>query len=87
MTTLPGFSVDINQNPYLSVGGQDVRAIVTVTASKQLPDVDRGGEIGLAWTDDETLSARADPRVAHYTGQAELARGDRAWAVGGQTGS
>jgi hypothetical protein len=25
------------------------------------------------WTDDHTLSARLDPRVAHYSGQAELA--------------
>ena len=40
MTTLPGFTVEIDQNPYLPVGGQDVSAIVTVTANKQLPDVD-----------------------------------------------
>jgi len=32
MTGLPGFSVDIDQNPYLPVGGRDVSAIVTVTA-------------------------------------------------------
>jgi hypothetical protein len=32
MTGLPGFTVDIDQNPYLPVGGQDVSAIVTVTA-------------------------------------------------------
>ena len=29
---LPGFTVDIDQNPYLPVGGRDVSAIVTVTA-------------------------------------------------------
>jgi hypothetical protein len=32
MTGLPGFTVDIDQNPYLPVGGSDVSAIVTVTA-------------------------------------------------------
>jgi hypothetical protein len=32
MTSLPGFTVDIDQNPYLPDGGRDVSAIVTVTA-------------------------------------------------------
>ena len=32
MTGLPGFTVDIDQNPYLPVGGRDVSAVVTVTA-------------------------------------------------------
>jgi hypothetical protein len=32
MTSLPGFTVDIDQNPYLPPGGRDVSAIVTVTA-------------------------------------------------------
>jgi hypothetical protein len=32
MTGLPGFHVDVDQNPYLPVGGRDVSAIVTVTA-------------------------------------------------------
>jgi hypothetical protein len=32
MTSLPGFTVDIDQNPYLPVGGRDVSAVVTVTA-------------------------------------------------------
>jgi hypothetical protein len=32
MAGLPGFTVDIDQNPYLPVGGRDVSAIVTVTA-------------------------------------------------------
>ena len=35
MTTLPGFTVHIDQNPYLPVGGRDVSAIVTVTADAQ----------------------------------------------------
>jgi von Willebrand factor type A C-terminal domain/von Willebrand factor type A domain len=32
MTSLPGFSVHIDQNPNLPVGGRDVSAVVTVTA-------------------------------------------------------
>jgi hypothetical protein len=32
MTPLPGFTVDIDQNPYLPAGGRDVSAIVTVLA-------------------------------------------------------
>ncbi len=32
MTSLPGFTVDIDQNPYLPAGARDVSAIVTVTA-------------------------------------------------------
>jgi hypothetical protein len=31
--SLPGFTVDIDQNPYLPAGGRDVSAVVTVTAS------------------------------------------------------
>ena len=38
MTTLPGFTVDIDQNPYLPVGGRDVSAIVTVTAGQPWTD-------------------------------------------------
>jgi hypothetical protein len=34
MTALPGFTVDIDQNPYLPAGGRDVSAIVTVTADQ-----------------------------------------------------
>jgi von Willebrand factor type A C-terminal domain/von Willebrand factor type A domain len=32
MTNLPGFTVDIDHNPYLPAGGRDVSAVVTVTA-------------------------------------------------------
>jgi hypothetical protein len=32
MPSLPGFTVDVDQNPYLPVGGHDVSAVVTVTA-------------------------------------------------------
>jgi hypothetical protein len=34
MTSLPGFSVRIDQNPYLPLGGRDVSAVVTVTADE-----------------------------------------------------
>jgi hypothetical protein len=34
MAGLPGFTVEIDQNPYLPVGGRDVSAIVTVTADE-----------------------------------------------------
>jgi hypothetical protein len=37
MTGLPGFTVDIDQNPYLPVGGRDVSAVVTVTAQAGPP--------------------------------------------------
>jgi hypothetical protein len=32
MTSLPGFTLDIDQNPYLPAGGRDISAVVTVTA-------------------------------------------------------
>jgi hypothetical protein len=32
MTSLPGFTVEVDQNPYLSPGARDVSAVVTVTA-------------------------------------------------------
>src|SRR3984885_6729737 len=38
MTGLPGFTVQIDQNPYLPVGGRDVSAVVTVTADAEPTD-------------------------------------------------
>jgi hypothetical protein len=38
MTSLPGFTVQIDQNPYLPVGGRDVSAVVTVTADTDATD-------------------------------------------------
>jgi hypothetical protein len=38
MTSLPGFTVQIDQNPYLPVGGRDVSAVVTVTADADVAD-------------------------------------------------
>jgi hypothetical protein len=37
------------------------------------PDVVGQGLVKALWTDDEALSTRINPNVAHYTGQAELA--------------
>src|SRR5690242_8106247 len=34
MTSLPGFTVGIDHNPYLPAGGRDVSAVVTVTADQ-----------------------------------------------------
>jgi von Willebrand factor type A C-terminal domain/von Willebrand factor type A domain len=49
MTSLPGFTVQIDQNPYLPVGGRDVSAVVTVTA-------DAAGD-ELSWPDSADDSA------------------------------
>ena len=59
MTSLPGFTVDIDQNPYLPAGGRDVSAIVTVTADEtgdapsEVPpdggDLRRGVMAGRLW--------------------------------------
>src|ERR1700721_2774082 len=38
MTSLSGFTVQIDQNPYLPVGGRDVSAVVTVTADAEPTD-------------------------------------------------
>ncbi len=38
MTSLPGFTVDIDHNPYLPAGGRDVSAVVTVTADAEPTD-------------------------------------------------
>ena len=62
MTSLPGFTVDIDHNPYLPAGGRDVSAVVTVTAessddtppepgaagaSAEIIIVDRSGSMGV----------------------------------------
>src|SRR5580693_767311 len=38
MTSLPGFTVQIDQNPYLPLGGREVSAVVTVTADAVATD-------------------------------------------------
>lgn len=39
----PGFAIDIYQNEYLPAGGQDVNAVVTVTAEDEVPAAASGG--------------------------------------------
>ena len=46
MTGLPGFTVEIDQNPYLPAGGRDVSAIVTVTAAETGDGRASGGGAG-----------------------------------------
>jgi hypothetical protein len=43
--SLPGFTVDIDHNPYLPVGGRDISAVVTVTADAS-GDAVAAGEAG-----------------------------------------
>jgi hypothetical protein len=44
----PAFSVEVDQNPYLPVGGRDVSAIVTVTAPDSLAGAAQPGDGGSA---------------------------------------
>jgi von Willebrand factor type A C-terminal domain/von Willebrand factor type A domain len=70
------YHVGIGVNP-AGVGQEMLAARVSLVMSS--PPGTAGGEVlgqGLVraiWTDDEALSTRINPRVAHYTGQAELA--------------
>jgi len=64
------------QVPYAGIGQEMLAARVSLT----LPQPDGTTQVlaqGLAralWTDDMAASTRINPQVAHYTGQAELAR-------------
>ncbi|MGI8335402.1 vWA domain-containing protein [Actinomadura scrupuli] len=57
--------------------GREMRAgwvkLVVPGATREQDQVLATGNILAEWTDDEALSTRINPRVAHYTGQAELA--------------
>ena len=54
-----------------AVGREKLAARVSVLVGGEI----RGeGKILAIWTDDTSLSARVSPRVAHYTGQSELAQ-------------
>ncbi|MCW2883300.1 MAG: hypothetical protein QOE54_3400 [Streptosporangiaceae bacterium] len=57
--------------------GREMRAgwvkLVVPGATREHDQVLATGNILAEWTDDEALSTRINPRVAHYTGQAELA--------------
>ncbi|HEY7483163.1 MAG TPA: VWA domain-containing protein [Streptosporangiaceae bacterium] len=54
-----------------TVGDEMLAARVSLVAADQ---VLAQGLIRAVWTDDEALSTRINPQVAHYTGQAELAQ-------------
>ncbi len=79
MTSLPGFTVQIDQNPYLPVGGRDVSAVVTVTADATADGgepswqdgADGSAEIiivdcsgSMYFPPDKILAARAAPSAA-----------------------
>ena len=55
--------------------GQEMLAarVSLVAATPSGPQVLGQGLVRAVWTDDEALSTRINPHVAHYTGQAELA--------------
>jgi hypothetical protein len=56
--------------------GQEMLAarVSLVTTTPSGPDVLGQAMVRAVWTDDEALSTRINPNVAHYTGQAELAQ-------------
>ena len=58
--------------------GKELRAawvkLVVPGAPGEEPKVAATGNVLAQWTDDEAQSTRINPRVAHYTGQAELAQ-------------
>jgi uncharacterized protein YegL len=53
--------------------GQEMRAGLVKLVVPQTGQVLAGGNILAQWSDDPALSTRINPRVAHYTGQQELA--------------
>ncbi len=55
------------------VGQEMLAARVSLVAAAVRPEVLGQGLVRAIWTDDEALSTRINPQVAHYTGQAELA--------------
>jgi hypothetical protein len=58
-----------------TVGQEMLAARVSIVAgSPQRPEVLGQGLVRAVWTEDEALSTRMSRHVAHYTGQAELAR-------------
>ncbi|HTS96769.1 MAG TPA: VWA domain-containing protein [Streptosporangiaceae bacterium] len=56
--------------------GQEMLAarVSLVAAGPSGPEILGQGLVRAIWTDDEALSTRINPSVAHYTGQAELAQ-------------
>jgi hypothetical protein len=67
------YHVGIQVNP-AGLGQEMLAARVSLVASSPSGAVVLGqGLVRATWTEDEALSTRINPRVAHYTGQAELA--------------
>jgi hypothetical protein len=63
------YHVSVEVNP-AGVGQEMLAARVSLVSGS---DVLGQGLVRAVWTDDEALSTKINPRVAHYTGQAELA--------------
>jgi hypothetical protein len=63
------YHVSVEVNP-AGVGQEMLAARVSLISGS---DVLGQGLVRAVWTDDEALSTKINPRVAHYTGQAELA--------------
>jgi hypothetical protein len=57
--------------PPANVGEERLAARVSLVVDDQ---VETQSLVKAIWTDDEALSTRINPQVAHYTGQAELAQ-------------
>jgi hypothetical protein len=67
------YHVGVEVNP-AGVGQEMLAARISlVTSSPSGAEVLGQGLVRAIWTDDEALSTKINPRVAHYTGQAELA--------------
>jgi hypothetical protein len=67
------YHVGVEVNP-AGVGQEMLAARVSLVAgSPSGAEVLGQGLVRALWTDDEALSTKINPRVAHYTGQAELA--------------
>jgi hypothetical protein len=67
------YHIGVEVNP-AGIGQEMLAARVSlVTATPSGPEVLGQALIRALWTDDEALSTVINPRVAHYTGQAELA--------------
>jgi hypothetical protein len=67
------YHVGVEVNP-AGVGQEMLAARVSlVTGPPSAAEVLGQGLVRAIWTDDEALSTRINPQIAHYTGQAELA--------------
>src|SRR4029077_12624478 len=65
------------------IGQEMLAARISLVAGTEILGQGLGRAI---WTDDEALSTKINPRVAHYTGQAELAATTQEGVEARQTG-